>query len=206
MITGLTIPRRDAETDIKQDMSLFYSPFPNLIVTAMCWYGSHDYLNEFIRENHCRRIMEVGVYNGENAVSMVKAAIKNRSPSEVEYYGFDFFSSHSTERIGRKLDETGCRYILFEGNTIDTVPEAAKTQQAMDIIFIDGGKSFSEAWSDWEGSSLLMHKGTGVFVHNVDFSGVGKMVDSIPEDRYEVEIFYPRFEGKVALIRKKASN
>ena len=150
--------------------------------------------------------MEVGVYNGENAVSMVKAAIKNRSPSEVEYYGFDFFSSHSTERIGRKLDETGCRYILFEGNTIDTVPEAAKTQQAMDIIFIDGGKSFSEAWSDWEGSSLLMHKGTGVFVHNVDFSGVGKMVDSIPEDRYEVEIFYPRFEGKVALIRKKASN
>jgi predicted O-methyltransferase YrrM len=205
MITGLTIPRRDAGTDIKQDMSLFYSPSPNLDVNAMSWYGSHDYLNEFIRENHCRRIMEVGVYNGENAVSMVKAAIKNRPPSEVMYHGFDFFSSYSTERIGRKLDETACRYKLFEGNTMATIPEAAKTLQAMDIIFIDGGKSFKEAWSDWEGSSKLMHEGTGVFVHNVDFSGVGKMVDSIPDDRYEVEISYPRFEGKVALIRKKAS-
>jgi predicted O-methyltransferase YrrM len=186
-------------------MSLFYSPSPNLDVNAMSWYGSHDYLKEFIRETHCRRVMEVGVYNGENAVSMVKAAVKNRPPSEVMYYGFDFFSSYSTERIGRKLDETGCRYKLFEGNTMDTVPEAAKTLQAMDIIFIDGGKSFREAWSDWEGSSKLMHEGTGVFVHNVDFSGVGKMVDSIPEDRYDVEISYPRFEGKVALIRKKAS-
>ncbi len=172
----------------------------------MCWYGSHDYLNKFIRENLCRRVMEVGVYNGENAVSMVKAAIKNRPPSEVEYYGFDFFTSYSTERIERKLDATGCRHTLFEGNTMDTVPEAAKTLQVMDIIFIDGGKSFVEAWSDWEGSSRLMHEGTGVFVHNVDFSGVGRMVDSIPEDRYEVEVFYPRFEGKVALIRKKPSN
>ena len=86
---------------------------------------------------------------------------------------------------------------------MDTVHEAAKTLETMDIIFIDGGKSFKEAWSDWEGSSKLMHEGTGVFVHNVDFSGVGKMVDSIPEDRYDVEVFYPRFEGKVALIRKK---
>ena len=150
--------------------------------------------------------MEVGVYNGENAVSMVKAAVKNRPPFEVEYYGFDFFSNYSTERIGRKLNETGCSYKLLEGNTMDTVTKAAKTLQAMDIIFIDGGKSFKEARSDWEGSSKLMHRGTGVFVHNVDFSGVGKMVDSIPEDRYNVEIFYPRFEGKVALIRKKASN
>ena len=124
----------------------------------------------------------------------------------IRNHGFDFFTSYSTERIERKLDATGCRHTLFEGNTMDTVPEAATTLQVMDIIFIDGGKSFVEAWSDWEGSSRLMHEGTGVFVHNVDFSGVGRMVDSIPEDRYEVEVFYPRFEGKVALIRKKPSN
>ena len=173
---------------------------------AMCWYGSHIYLNEFIRENLCGRIMEVGVYNGENALSMVRVAIKERPASEVEYYGFDFFSSVSTERIGRKLDETGCRYTLFEGNTLDTVPEAAKTLETMDIIFIDGGKSFREAWSDWEGSSRLMHRDTGVFIHNVDFSGVTRMVDSIPKGNYDVEVFHPRFEGKVALIRKKPTS
>ena len=150
--------------------------------------------------------MEVGVYNGENALSMIQAAIKNSSATEVEYYGFDFFSSHSTERIGRKLGETGCKLFLFEGNTLDTVPKAAKTLLMMDIIFIDGGKSFREAWSDWEASSKLMHSGTGVFVHNVGFSGVGRMVESIPRDSYDVEIIYPRFEGRVALIREKVSS
>ena len=88
---------------------------------------------------------------------------------------------------------------------MDTVPDAAKTLPMMDIIFIDGGKSFNVAWSDWEGSSKLMHPGTGVFVHNVGFSGVGRMVESIPRDKYEVEMLYPRFEGKVALIRIKES-
>ena len=171
-------------------------------MNAMGWYGSHDYLNEFIEENRCKRIMEVGVYNGENALSMVQAAIKNTPVFEVEYHGFDYFHSYSTEQIGRKLNEIGCKYFLYEGNTLDTVPEAIKTMPKMDIIFIDGGKSFREAWSDWESSSRLMHETTGVFVHNVGFSGVGRMIESIPRDRYEVEIFYPRFEGKVALVKR----
>jgi predicted O-methyltransferase YrrM len=170
----------------------------------MGWYGSHDYLNEFIQEHNCRRIMEVGVYNGDNALSMVKAALENNPAYEVEYHGFDFFHSYSTERIGRKLDDTGCRYYLYEGNTLETVPEAAKTLPKMDMIFIDGGKSFREAWSDWESSSRLMHEKTGVFVHNVGFSGVGRMIENIPRDRYEVEIFYPRFEGKVALVKRRS--
>jgi predicted O-methyltransferase YrrM len=170
----------------------------------MSWYGSHEYLNEFIQENQCRRIMEVGVYNGENAISMVKAAITSLPAAEIVYYGFDFFHSYSTEYIGRKLDETGCKHFLYEGNTLDTVPEAAKTLPTMDMIFIDGGKSFMEAWSDWEGSSKLIHSGTGVFVHNVGFSGVAKMVENIPRDIYDVELFFPRFEGKVALVRRIA--
>lgn len=170
---------------------------------AMSWYGSHEYLNEFIRENKCRRIMEVGVYNGENALSMVKTAIKNHPASDVEYYGFDFFSSFSMDHIGGKLDQTGCKHFLFEGNTLDTVPEASEFLPKMDIIFIDGGKSFEVAWSDWMGSSKLMHSGTGVFVHNVGFSGVGRMVESISLESYDVEIFLPRFEGRVALVKKR---
>ncbi len=175
-------------------------------MSAMSWYGSHEYLNEFIEENKCRRVMEVGVYNGDNALRMIQAAIRVSPASEVEYYGFDFFSSHSADRIRNKLGDTECKHFLFEGNTLDTVPEAAKKLPMMDIIFIDGGKSFKEAWSDWEGSSKLMHSGTGVFVHNVRFSGVGRMVKSIPQGIYDVEIFHPRFEGMVALIRKKGSS
>lgn len=169
----------------------------------MPWYGSHSYLNEFIRENSCKKILEIGVYNGENARNMVKAAIQNASPNEVEYYGFDFFSHYDTSRVGHRLDETGCRYRLIEGDTMDTLPEAVKTLPKMDLIFIDGGKSYREARSDWENSSLLMHDRTGVFVHNVGFPGVSRMVEGISRDEYVVEIFYAPAEGSVALIRKK---
>jgi predicted O-methyltransferase YrrM len=169
----------------------------------MPWYGSHKYLNEFILKNRCKKILEIGVYNGENARSMIEAAMRKVTSDEVEYYGFDFFSHYSASRVERKLNELRCMYRLYRGNTRETLPEAVKTLPKMDIIFIDGGKSYGEATSDWKSSALLMHDGTGVFVHNVDFSGVGRMVDEIPEDRYEVEVFHAPSEGSVALIRKK---
>jgi predicted O-methyltransferase YrrM len=169
----------------------------------MWWYGSHVFLNDFIRENRCKRIMEVGVYNGQNALNMVKTATKIHPPEEVEYYGFDFFHNYSQKKIGKKLDELGCRYKLFEGNTMETIPKAVKTLPKMDIIFIDGGKSYREAWSDWTGSSRLMHLRTGVFVHNVNFSGVDRMVSNIPRDKYVVEVWNAPSEGRVAQIKKR---
>jgi hypothetical protein len=50
------------------------------------WYGSHSFLNKYVRENRCRKIMGIGVYTGKNAASMVKTAIKNAAaPQEVAY-------------------------------------------------------------------------------------------------------------------------
>ena len=169
----------------------------------MCWYGSHAYLNDYITQNKCKRIMELGVYNGQNAATMIKAAIKNHPPEQVEYYGFDFFNYYTTHKISEKLEKLGCKYTLIQGNTLDTVPKAAKTLPKMDMIFIDGGKSYREAWSDWQGSSNLMHRDTAVYVHNAGFSGVSRMIEDIPREKYEVELFNPRFEGKVALIKRK---
>ena len=51
----------------------------------MPWYGSHPYLNEYIRNNNCTKIMAIGVYTGENAVSMVETAIERAAaPQEGE--------------------------------------------------------------------------------------------------------------------------
>jgi predicted O-methyltransferase YrrM len=147
--------------------------------------------------------MEVGVYLGDNAVKMIETAIQNFPPSEVEYYGFDFFSYNRALQVERKLKKTGCKYRLFEGNSLDTLPEVSKFLPEMDLIFIDGGKSFAVAQSDWENSKLLIHDNTGVFVHNVDFSGVRKMVANISRDKYQVELFYMPSEGEVAIIKKK---
>ena len=163
-------------------------------------------MNEYIGENYCRKIMEIGVYDGENAVTMVEAAIQNVPPQEVEYYGFDFFSHYSPGEIGRKLEKTGCIFRLFEGNTLNTLPEAVKALSEMDLIFIDGGKSLAVAESDWRNSRILMHDGTGVFVHNAGFWGVRRMVENISREDYRVQIFRASSEGSVALIKKKRTD
>lgn len=147
--------------------------------------------------------MEIGVFNGENAKAMVEVAIQHFPPEEVEYYGFDFFSGYMFNQVGRKLEKTGCKFKLFKGDTVDTLTKAVKTSPKMDLIFIDGGKSYSEANSDWEYSRTLMHDGTAVFVHNYDFSGVHRMVDNISPEEYQVEIIHPTYDADTALIKKK---
>ena len=169
----------------------------------MPWYGSHRYLNEFIVENNCRRILEVGVYNGDNAVSMVKAALRLSEPDMIVYYGFDFFKYYSKDRVADKLEDLGCEYMLFEGDSTDTLPEVVSSLADMDIVFIDAGKAYKVVSSDWNSVSRLMHVDTGVFFHNVDYSGVGRVVDEIPRDEYSVEVFYETGEGKIAVVKKK---
>jgi len=169
----------------------------------LSWYGSHSFLNEYILKNNCKRIMEVGVLNGDNARTMVEAAAQNFPPEEVEYYGFDFFSG-SEFQVWQKLEKTGCKFKLFKGDSGDTLPKAIKTLPKMDLIFIDGGKSYSEAKSDWECSKTLMHDGTAVFVHNYYFSGVRRMVDNISRDEYQVKVIHPSHDSETALIKKSS--
>lgn len=170
----------------------------------MPWYGSHPFLNEYIRKNNCRRILEIGVYTGENAGSMVETAIESAAaPQDIEYYGFDFFGNSSADLVGRKLENLGCTYELFEGDTRDTLPVAAASLPKMDLIFIDGGKSFGEAMSDWENSERLLHDGTAVFVHNAGFPGVRRMLARVSRAKYQVEILQAPSEGRVALITSK---
>ena len=147
--------------------------------------------------------MEIGVLNGENAIAMIKVATQNFPPEKVEYYGFDLFDGSRFHQVAEDLEKTGCRFRLFKGDTVDTLPEAAKTLPKMDLIFIDGGKSYTEAKSDWENSKALMHDGTAVFVHNYGFPGVKRMVDSISRDEYQVKIIRPSSDSDTALIKRK---
>jgi predicted O-methyltransferase YrrM len=147
--------------------------------------------------------MEIGVLDGENAKTMIEVAIKNSSIRNVEYYGFDFFDGSSYEQVSRKLEKTGCKFKLFKGDTMETLPKVAKSLPKMDLIFIDGGKSYAEAKSDWEWSKTLMHYETAVFIHNYNFSGVKRVVDEIPREKFNVEIIHPLDEPDTALVKRK---
>jgi predicted O-methyltransferase YrrM len=149
--------------------------------------------------------MEIGVYDGDNAVAMVRVASEGSPSTEVEYYGFDFFVKYSRAQISRKLDETGCKYWLYEGDTLETLPQAINDLPLMDLIFIDGGKSYAEARSDWEHSRRLMHSGSAIYVHNYEFQGVKRMVEGISRREYDVSVIREPYEGLVALVKTKKS-
>lgn len=169
-------------------------------------YGSHSFLNEYIRQNKCKRIMEIGVANGENAVKMVMVARENFPAEEVEYYGFDIFrwgNDSQMQLIRQKLEKTGCQYRLFRGDSAKILPETVKELPMMDLIFIDGGHSYTTVKSDWEKSKSLMHDETAVFFHNYDFSGPKRVVDNISQDEYWVKIIDPPWDCKTALVKKK---
>lgn len=169
----------------------------------MWGYGSHAFLNEYIHNHKCKRILEIGVADGENAMSMVKTAFENARPEEVEYYGFDYFRGSMQNRLRQQLEMTRCVFRLFKGNTVDTLPNAVENLPKMDLIFIDGGKAYLEAKSDWTHSKTLMHSETAVFVHNYGFSGVRQMVDDISRDKYLIILIHPSSDYTTAMIMKK---
>lgn len=168
----------------------------------MSWYGSHYFLNAFIQENNCQRIMEIGVFNGDNAKTMVEAALANDAPLTVEYFGFDFFNRSQFIEVQSKLEQAGCKFRLFKGDSTITLPKVLHSLPKMDIIFIDGGKSYAEASSDWNYSKTLMHERTAVFVHNYEFSGVRRMVNHISRATFHVAILHPSGDATTAQIMR----
>ena len=172
-------------------------------MTSRSGYGSHTFLNEYIRKNRCKKIMEIGVADGENAKTMVTVALGIFSPDEVEYYGFDLFKDDRMAQVRQKLMETGCKFSLFKGDTVMTLPKHVKTLQKMDLIFIDGGHSYETVRSDWTQSKHLMHGKTAAFFHNYNYSGVKRLVDSVSKEEYLVEIFHPSSDYDTAFVKKK---
>jgi predicted O-methyltransferase YrrM len=166
-------------------------------------YGSHFFLNEYIRRNKCKKIMEIGVADGENARSMVKVAIQSFSPEEVEYYGFDLFEGNRMENVRQKLKETGCKFSLFRGDSVKTLSTVLKKLPRMDLVFIDGGHSYEIAKSDWENSRSLMHDETAVFFHNYGFSGVRRVVDNISREKFQVKIIHSSSDYDSAVVKKR---
>ncbi len=73
--------------------------------------------------------MEIGVADGENAREMLRVASQNSPAQEVEYYGFDIFGGiggTQMEHVSRKLEKTGCRFTLYKGDSVRTLPKMAE--------------------------------------------------------------------------------
>lgn len=164
----------------------------------------YRYLYQIIKNNKCRRIMEIGVCDGEQARKMIKLAKKFHN-NQVEYYGFDLFEEIdqltykkeaaknplTLQQVKTKLSKTGCQINLFKGPTQQTLPQVISQLPQMDLIFIDGGHSLKTIASDWKYSQLLMSDKTIVIFDdywNRSDLGCRQLITGLDPDKFKIKI------------------
>jgi len=114
-----------------------------------------------------RVIVEIGTWNGENAIRMIKTAQKHRT--HIEYYGYDLFEEATAEtdqtefnvkphnhehKVRAKILENcpNTFVSLIKGNTRETLKQ---TPPHGDFCYIDGGHSLETIASDYHYSSHI---------------------------------------------------
>jgi len=166
-----------------------------------------DPLMDAVREIHPKRILELGVSVGKNAVCMITEAQSHCNDKRmVQYYGFDVFEQQSVwkelddapvttlEKATELLSATGAEIHLIRGDSKVTLPEFVKTSRPMDLIYIDGGHSAETIASDWENVKILMHPKTVVvfddYWDRLD-GGCRAVIDALDRNMYAVNICEP---------------
>lgn len=119
-----------------------------------------------------RSIVEIGTWNGINAIRMIQRAQKNLPNIKIQYIGYDLFEEASSTTDAEelnvkkhfKVDEVEARIKaecpdaainLIKGNTRQTL-----NNLAADFCFIDGGHSVETIANDHakcSGSSVIIH-------------------------------------------------
>lgn len=170
-------------------------------------------LLKIVFQNKCRRIMEIGVFDGAHAKQMIEIAKMSYSASEVEYIGFDLFELLSSRKLEEEfskrppscqevqdfLDKTGARILLYMGDTKQTISEYKDKLKNIDFIFIDGGHSIETITSDWNHVEDLMSEKTIVVFDDyymneepaIQGLGCKIIIDYLDPEIYEVEILKP---------------
>lgn len=134
----------------------------------------YEWLIDIVKTRQPKRILEIGVAQGNTAHQMMKAA------PEAEYYGVDLFEDltaevSKAEMNGKKVStraqvkkRLGDRARLFKGNTNDVLMdlclEWAGDGIFFDLIFLDGGHSSETIDHDYQCVNLVLaDKGLFVF-------------------------------------------
>mgnify|MGYP000066486736 CR=1 FL=1 len=155
------------------------------------------------------RMLEIGVYDGNNAVKMIKHA-KSRGRSIVGYWGVDLFEDLTPEKskeemsktklppnvmeVRRKIGQTNAIATVIKGDSSRIIEEEAGGRMPqMDIIFVDGGHSLETICNDWQAIQELVHDKTYIvlddYYRNRDDFGCARLANFLATDpAYKVVI------------------
>jgi hypothetical protein len=160
------------------------------------------------------RLLEVGTYDGNRAVQMLKHWNSLPGTLGAEYHGFDLFEQLTPEMskqelsksklppamavVQKKLDALPHVCVrLHAGNTCETLPVACESLPPMHLIFVDGGHSLSTIESDWQAVQLVMDRETitlfdDYYVNRDDYGCQHQIqVIAATMPRYTVELLDP---------------
>ena len=178
-------------------------------------------LFDTLKSQKSYNIMEIGAWNGDSAIGMIKTAALKVPESKIHYYGFDLFEeatpqllaeefsprySLSATDIGAKIEQqTKAEVSLFKGNTKKTLPSVINKLPKMDLIYIDGGHAIETIRNDWGYASKLMKRNTVVFLDDycdeMPFIGAKFIVAELDKSKYTAQVmpevdYYPRAFGR----------
>ena len=177
---------------------------------------------DILRSRKFHNIMEIGTFNGDNAVGMIKTAGILVPEEKIHYYGLDLFEEKTKELVDEEFSfayapqmanvaakirqQTKAKVTLFKGNTKETLPVVVKKLPKMDFIYIDGGHTIETIRNDWEYASTLIQPGTVVILDDycdeMPFIGPKFLVGEVDKSRFTTQImpevdYYPRPFGRL---------
>jgi hypothetical protein len=173
------------------------------------------YVNLFrtIYDRRCRRLVEIGTWNGVHATQMIGVAAARAKVGLIRYTGFDLFEQLTDEQFRQefskrppaydevmaRLSETGADIRLVRGNTRTTLPESAAVLREADFVFIDGGHSIETITSDLTAVLGAVRPGVPVILDDyyvdpgpeLDGLGCQSVVDALDRSRHVVSLLDP---------------
>lgn len=171
----------------------------------------YNNLFRLILEQECRRLVEIGVFDGIHARRMIETAqIYN---DEVDYWGFDLFEEFdatkavegfskippSIQEVAERLKPTGANWTLYRGDSRETLPANLHALKGADFVFIDGGHSLDVIEADWSNIQQIMSPDTIVVFDDyyidpapiVERLGCNALIESLDRNVYDVAYLEP---------------
>jgi hypothetical protein len=161
-----------------------------------------------IKENKCRNILEIGVFNGNFALRIIATASEFIGPQAINYSGVDLFKFNFSNEIKfneialtpdkksdvqKILQSTGANINLFEGFSNLILPQLVSVE-LFDLIIIDGGHSYDTVKSDFLNSNKLFPLGA---VNPIPVITI-RCVSSILSSRKNLKLIKSNTEKKVS--------
>ena len=166
------------------------------------------WVDAFFNDRSETRIVEVGVYRGDFAVRLMKAARLASPQGDIHYTGIDLFKPlddalllkenslvpWSIDAVHDRISKD-CPFAtinLYSGDSASTLQQLAHELSRVDLIYIDAGHSVDSIGADWNAVRYVVAPGTLIvfddyYEGRVD-CGAKPIVDSIDVAVWEIEL------------------